>query len=51
MIDCARQSVQNEGILALYKGFMPMWVRLGPWALVNWVAFERMMIIIGGKAF
>ncbi|KAJ8728060.1 hypothetical protein PYW08_016445 [Mythimna loreyi] len=51
MLDCLRQSVRNEGLFALYKGFVPLWIRLGPWALVNWLAFENIMKAIGGKAF
>lgn len=51
MIDCLQQSVKNEGIFALYKGFLPLWMRLGPWALINWMAFENIMIAIGGQTF
>lgn len=51
IIDCLQQSVKNEGILALYKGFLPLWMRLGPWALINWVAFENIMLTIGGRTF
>ncbi|CAG5031707.1 unnamed protein product [Parnassius apollo] len=51
MIDCLQQSVKNEGILSLYKGFLPLWMRLGPWALINWVAFENIMLAIGGHTF
>lgn len=51
MIDCLQQSVKNEGILSLYKGFLPLWMRLGPWALINWIAFENIMLSLGGKTF
>ncbi|KAJ0177128.1 hypothetical protein K1T71_007137 [Dendrolimus kikuchii] len=51
MIDCLQQSVRNEGILSLYKGFLPLWMRLGPWALINWIAFENIMLAIGGQTF
>ncbi|XP_037301685.1 mitochondrial uncoupling protein 4-like, partial [Manduca sexta] len=51
MIDCLQQSVKNEGVLSLYKGFLPLWMRLGPWALINWIAFENIMLAIGGKTF
>lgn len=36
-IDCLRKTVSNEGFLALYKGFLPIWMRLGPWSLTFWV--------------
>ncbi|CAH2037668.1 unnamed protein product, partial [Iphiclides podalirius] len=29
MIDCLQQSVKNEGVLSLYKGFIPIWIRQG----------------------
>ncbi|XP_050671089.1 mitochondrial uncoupling protein 4 [Leptidea sinapis] len=51
MIDCLQQSVRNEGLLSLYKGFLPLWMRLGPWALINWIAFENIMLAIGGHTF
>ncbi|XP_026753856.1 mitochondrial uncoupling protein 4 [Galleria mellonella] len=51
MIDCLQQSVKNEGVLSLYKGFLPLWMRLGPWALINWIAFENIMLSIGGQTF
>lgn len=51
MIDCLQQSVKNEGVFALYKGFLPLWMRLGPWALINWIAFENIMLAIGGRSF
>ncbi|CAH0719410.1 unnamed protein product, partial [Brenthis ino] len=51
MIDCLQQSIKNEGIFSVYKGFLPLWMRLGPWALINWIAFENIMLAIGGQTF
>ncbi|XP_041978737.1 mitochondrial uncoupling protein 4 [Aricia agestis] len=51
MIDCLQQSIRNEGLMSLYKGFLPLWMRLGPWALINWIAFENIMLAIGGRTF
>lgn len=28
------QTVKSEGPRALYKGFCPTWVRLGPWNII-----------------
>ncbi|GAB6019891.1 hypothetical protein CHUAL_001426 [Chamberlinius hualienensis] len=33
-LDCLVQTVRQEGFLALYKGFIPTWVRLGPWNII-----------------
>jgi Mitochondrial carrier protein len=40
-IDCAVKTVKAEGIFALYKGFTPAYMRLGPWQLVFFVTFEQ----------
>lgn len=28
------QTVKTEGVTALYKGFIPNWLRLGPWNII-----------------
>ena len=40
-LDCWRKVVATEGPMALYKGFMPGWLRLGPWQLVFWCSYEQ----------
>ncbi|ALC38344.1 CG8323, partial [Drosophila busckii] len=40
-MDCFTQLVQGEGFFAMYKGFIPYWLRVGPWAMVFWTAFEQ----------
>ena len=30
-LDCLVKTVRTEGVLALWKGFLPCWGRLGPW--------------------
>jgi len=34
--DCIQRTVRNEGILALYKGFLPSYLRIGPWSMIVW---------------
>eukprot|EP01006_Ploeotia_vitrea_P019906 TRINITY_DN52161_c0_g1_i1.p1 TRINITY_DN52161_c0_g1~~TRINITY_DN52161_c0_g1_i1.p1 ORF type:complete len:286 (+),score=95.72 TRINITY_DN52161_c0_g1_i1:88-858(+) len=51
MIDCAVRSTRSEGVLSLYKGFTPTYLRLAPWQLVFFVAFERLSIMVTGQAF
>ncbi|CAG7824565.1 unnamed protein product [Allacma fusca] len=46
-IDCFRKTVRNEGFTALYKGFLPIWMRLGPWSLTFWVTFEWIRTVFG----
>ncbi|KAL2310859.1 hypothetical protein Nmel_002537, partial [Mimus melanotis] len=33
-LDCLLQTWKNEGFFALYKGFWPNWLRLGPWNII-----------------
>ena len=41
----------RQGPLALYKGFMPGWLRLGPWQLVFWCTYEQLRILTGIGGF
>lgn len=41
-VDCLVQTVKSEGPLALYKGFIPTWMRLGPWNIIFFVTFEQL---------
>lgn len=41
-LDCLIQTFRTEGFLALYKGFIPNWVRLGPWNVIFFITFEQM---------
>eukprot|EP00668_Euglena_longa_P032231 GGOE01041532.1.p1 GENE.GGOE01041532.1~~GGOE01041532.1.p1 ORF type:complete len:279 (+),score=45.17 GGOE01041532.1:57-839(+) len=38
---CFTHTVRTEGFLALYKGFVPTWARLGPWQFIFWVTYEE----------
>ncbi|XP_075213374.1 uncoupling protein Bmcp mitochondrial isoform X2 [Lycorma delicatula] len=40
--DCFVQTVRNEGFLALYKGFVPTWVRMGPWNIIFFITYEQL---------
>ncbi|XP_059616899.1 mitochondrial uncoupling protein 4 [Phlebotomus argentipes] len=49
-VDCLMKTVSKEGFFALYKGFLPVWIRMAPWSLTFWLSFEqiRSMLGIGG---
>lgn len=51
VLHCWYTTVQKEGFLALYKGFLPGWLRLGPWQLVFWVTYEQLRIASGMGGF
>jgi len=50
-LDCWRKVAATEGPMALYKGFMPGWLRLGPWQLVFWCSYEQLRIMTGIGGF
>jgi len=41
-IDCAIQTVRNEGFKALYKGFVPTYLRMGPWNIIFFITYEQL---------
>ncbi|XP_055600629.1 mitochondrial uncoupling protein 4-like [Uranotaenia lowii] len=50
-VDCLQKTVSREGFFALYKGFLPVWIRLGPWALIFWVSFEHIRATLGATGY
>lgn len=50
-VDCLIKTVENEGIFGLYKGFIPVWIRMAPWSLTFWLSFEQIRHTIGATAF
>ncbi|KAM8975658.1 kidney mitochondrial carrier protein 1 [Pelodytes ibericus] len=41
-LDCLLQTWKNEGFFALYKGFWPNWLRLGPWNIIFFITYEQL---------
>ncbi|XP_077300326.1 uncoupling protein Bmcp mitochondrial [Arctopsyche grandis] len=41
-LDCATQTIRNEGFAALYKGFIPAWLRMGPWNIIFFISYEQL---------
>ena len=50
-LDCLRQTVRNEGLGALYKGWLPTWMRMAPWSLTFFLSFEQMRRVTGMASF
>jgi len=42
MLDCFSKIISNEGLLALYKGFFPVWGRFAPTTTLQLVIFEQL---------
>lgn len=45
--DCLVKTVRNDGALALYRGFFPIWARMGPKAMVFYLTFEQLRRALG----
>lgn len=50
-LDCLFKTVENEGFWALYKGFLPVWIRMAPWSLTFWMSFEQIRHTLGATGF
>jgi len=50
-MDCLKKTIQGEGLLGLYKGFLPCWMRMAPWSLTFWLSFEQIRKLSGAKAW
>ncbi|XP_030760597.1 mitochondrial uncoupling protein 4 isoform X1 [Sitophilus oryzae] len=50
-LDCLRKTIQSEGFGALYKGFIPIWMRMAPWSLSFWLTYEEVVSLMGAKAW
>ncbi|KAL4239653.1 hypothetical protein ACF0H5_000460 [Mactra antiquata] len=50
-IECLIKTVRQEGIMALYKGFLPNYCRLGPWLTTFWLSYEHLRKWTGHVTF
>ncbi len=45
-----KKTVKTEGALALYKGFLPLYIRLAPWNIIviflNFIIFDYLTLVI-----
>eukprot|EP00747_Dinoflagellata_sp_TGD_P170134 gnl/TRDRNA2_/TRDRNA2_200927_c0_seq1.p1 gnl/TRDRNA2_/TRDRNA2_200927_c0~~gnl/TRDRNA2_/TRDRNA2_200927_c0_seq1.p1 ORF type:complete len:302 (+),score=44.64 gnl/TRDRNA2_/TRDRNA2_200927_c0_seq1:60-908(+) len=51
IVSCVRDIMKNEGWQAFTKGFIPNWVRLGPWQFFFWVSYEQLRKVSGYGGF
>lgn len=48
---CLTSTVSHEGIMGLYKGFFPTWMRMAPWSLTFWLTYEQIRKMSGLSGF
>eukprot|EP00474_Spongospora_subterranea_P000553 CRZ01011.1 hypothetical protein [Spongospora subterranea] len=47
--NCLATIVKTEGVLTLFKGFVPTYMRLGPWQVIFFTTYEQVSVILGGS--
>jgi len=50
-VDCLLKTVRNEGFFGLYKGFLPCYIRMGPWSMIFWMSYEEIRKVFGVTSF
>jgi len=48
-LDCLRKSVKHEGVMVLYKGFGPAFVKLAPYTVISLTLVDTMTKYMTGK--
>ncbi|KAJ3123920.1 hypothetical protein HK098_001565 [Nowakowskiella sp. JEL0407] len=43
--------LKEEGVRTLWRGFIPIWMRLAPWQLIFWVSYENSRKLLGLTGF
>jgi len=51
VLNCFKQTIHVEGVAALYKGFIPIWLILVPWQIIFWTSYKKNEIIIWREKF
>jgi len=49
-VDCLVKTVRNDGILALWRGFVPIWARFAPQATLQLLTLEQLYRVCGFKS-
>jgi Mitochondrial carrier protein len=49
-VDCAVKTVRNDGVLSLWRGFIPIWARFAPQATLQLLTIEALYTLCGFKS-
>ena len=49
MVDCLRKSVAAEGIMVLYAGFTPAFLKLAPYTIISLTLADKLTQAVTGK--
>ncbi|XP_050393042.2 mitochondrial uncoupling protein 4 [Patella vulgata] len=50
-VDCLIKTIKQEGFFALYKGLIPIWIRMAPWSCTFWLCYEKIRKYAGTTSF
>jgi Mitochondrial carrier protein len=50
-ISCFLKTTRQEGLRALYKGWLPSWLRLGPHSIITFIVLEKLRFGFGLAPF
>ena len=42
---CGYVTIRKEGVSALYRGFIPAFMRMGPWNIIFFLVYEQLKIL------
>ena len=48
-VDCAKQMIRKEGLLSLYKGYTPAFIKLAPHTVISFIILDTLSQMILGK--
>ncbi len=48
-VECFKSIIKKEGVKKLWSGFLPAYIRLGPWQITFFVVFEQLNKLNGTK--
>ena len=49
MVDCLLRIASNEGLLALWKGFVPAFLKLAPYTVISLLLTDKITMVVTGK--
>lgn len=50
LVDCAAKTVRQDGVLSLWRGFIPIWARFAPQATLQLLSLEFLLNSFGFKS-
>jgi len=48
--DCFRKSIAQDGIMVLWRGFLPAFVKLAPYTVISLITTEKISVMMTGRA-